>query len=121
MAVGGSRDSNIVGSHYSIGDMSGIVGMASSHSIGIRKTMSNLGWGVSISFGFSFSLGNEVPVVSKDARVSKVGASIAVIRKGVVGGDNRGGSVVGGDNGRGSVVGRDNSWGSVIGGNNSGG
>merc|ERR1719412_2241112 len=111
MAVGGSRDSNIVGSHYSIGDMSGVVSMASSPSIGIRKTMSNLGWSVCISFGFSFSLGNEVPIVSKDARVSKVGASVAGVRKGVVGGDNRGGSLVGGDNSRGSVVGGNNSGG----------
>merc|ERR1719508_216646 len=83
--------------------------------------MSNLGWSVCISFGFSFSLGNEVPVVSKNARVSKVGASVAGVRKGVVGGDNSGGSVVSGDNSRGSVVGGDNSGGSVVGGNNSGG
>merc|ERR1711881_676296 len=83
--------------------------------------MSNLGWSVCISFGFSFSLGNEVPVVSKDARVSKVGASVAGVRKSVVGGDNSGGSVVGGDNSGGSVVGGNNSgggnlrdnWGSV--------
>merc|ERR1719402_85842 len=69
--------------------------------------MTNLGWSVCISFGFSFSLGNEVPVVSKDARVSKVGASVAGVRKSVVGGDNSGGSVVGGDNSWGSVG---NSW-----------
>jgi len=98
VAVGGSGNSVAVGGSgdYSIGDVSGVVGIAGSHSVGIRKTKSNLGGSVSISFGISFSLGNNVPVVSKDSRVSKVVASVAGVRKLVVGGNNSGGNV--GDN-----------------------
>merc|ERR1712158_72051 len=100
VAVGGSGDGNLV--DYSIGDVSGVVGIAGSHSVGIRKTKSDLGGSVSISFGISFSLGHNVPVVSKKARVSKVArvskaASVAGVRKVVVGGNNSGGNV--GDNG----------------------